>query len=125
MTAELETQLSKKFRAHRSAIEAVLAGTGGDDFAAAEVLLATRCQQSRPVMAALAACRASAQLTCAWDALLMAMVRASINRILSRAAPEHELVLFDLLRRAYRAQWGRRQVDGVPDPRRAPGRPRD
>ncbi len=82
-------RLGEKFRAHRPAIEHILASDADDPFAA-------RSARIRPLAAELR--------TCAYplDELARSFVHMHVNRMMPVAQRAHELVLLDFLRRHYR-----------------------
>lgn len=106
-----ERQLGKKFRQHRSELEALLegaSGAGGPLGPAAEVLR-MRSEQWAPGMRELRALEAAGRLTLTVEQLATSYIHMHANRMLRTAARAQELVLYDFLRRLYTSQAARQR----------------
>src|SRR5690606_4603573 len=106
--ATIERELGRKFSAQRARVDAWLAAEPDvDPGGAAASILAERSESLASIVAELHTLRDAGLLTRPWIEVAGALARTAAQRILRGAAEAHELVIYDLLGRAYRSQLGR------------------
>jgi thiopeptide-type bacteriocin biosynthesis protein len=112
--AALERQLGEKYRKERLAIESLLSPDAGADHPLAPALaaLAARSRAIAPHAAELRALAASGRLAGGLERVAASLVHMHANRLLHAAARAQELVLCDLLARAYTSREARARRAG-------------
>jgi thiopeptide-type bacteriocin biosynthesis protein len=104
----IERELARKFRSQRAHVDAWLMPEGDADLRArAASILAERSDALAPIVTELHVLRDAGLLTRPWRELAGALTRATTQRLLRGATEAHELVVYDLLHRAYRSRIGR------------------
>lgn len=95
---DAEGSISRRFRAERAALEALLRGASEED----EAPWARRAAVVAPRASSLRATAADG-----FDELAASLAHMSVNRVMSGAPNLHEVVLYDLLARLYRSEAAR------------------
>jgi len=105
-------QVSQRYRAERSQLEALLdpAHDPSPPLAAGLVALRRRSLQLAPVAAELRQLDQAGRLSATMPDLAMSYAHMHANRLLRSAQRAHELVLYELLERAYSSQAARQSV---------------
>jgi thiopeptide-type bacteriocin biosynthesis protein len=102
-------QLGRKYRLHRSEVEAVLAGEGHERWSAATAaVFDRRAEATRETVSRLRALDERGELTVAMPELAASLLHMLANRLLHAAPRAHELILYDFLARAYESRLARR-----------------
>jgi thiopeptide-type bacteriocin biosynthesis protein len=106
------SRVSQRYRAQRSHLEALLdsAQAPPAPLVAGVEALRRRSLQIAPVTAELRRLARSGQLSATLADIAMGYAHMHVNRLLRSAQRAHELVLYELLDRAYSARAGRRSV---------------
>jgi len=108
---QVNTELGRKFRREREAVEALVEDPSGGDAVVARAL-ATRSATLAPVVAGLRELHGEGQLPVGLADLAAIYVHLHVNRMLRSEHRAQELVLYDFLARVYRSQAARRLKPG-------------
>ncbi len=112
MNKHLNKQIDKKYRADKTAIEAVLnpANDTTSEMKPLFDLLHVRSSKNKPLMAELNRLAASNQLTPSLTDLMCSYIHMLLNRLFKNKQRLHELVIYDFLSKKYRSDVGRRKA---------------
>jgi thiopeptide-type bacteriocin biosynthesis protein len=105
---QIEAELARTYRSHRDEAAALLDGGGGGALEdSAGSILAARSHRLAPACSRLQSLRHDGGLTCEWPVLVAHLAEDAARRLLRPATAAHELVIYDILRRACRSEEAR------------------
>ncbi len=106
----LKRQLGDRYRAERASLEPLIDPEAAHEGAVGRGMaaLARRSAVCAPLVAQLRAADAAGRLTVSLEDLAASLAHMHVNRLLRSAQRAHEMVMYDLLDRLYRARAGRR-----------------